>query len=350
MKPCAQKEMHSRLNFIRTVNTTTMSTAILAQQPAKKIIKLTQAQLREVINYSSVNKAPTSLPALVCDANNAPLISKKTSGQFNDADIQIDIDKGDLNEMSTQLFNTNDLINDLMNSDETSFTMEPPPALEDQIGDPNGAKHLNLDSQLAETSENSQYALKLTEEEWGKLFEGNSDLLNNFGYDSASLDKALNQTNPFASLFGDETIVTAREEVKVSPLLLDHVYTRNEPAETNKRKLSLSLFDETTQDSVATSSVQEGASATPKKQRARGIYRADDVTNADELQNYLERRKKNNMSSKASRANKKSLYNEMDAKSDFLEVENKRLVDRIGKLEHLNKLIKDMLVEKFAGK
>lgn len=43
------------------------------------------------------------------------------------------------------------------------------------------------------------------------------------------------------------------------------------------------------------------------KKRKRSIYRADDVTTEEDLLNYLERRKKNNISSKASRAIKKVL-------------------------------------------
>lgn len=129
---------------------------------------------------------------------------------------------------------------------------------------------------------------------------------------------------------------------------LDHVY-----GSPSKRKLS-SVFDESSNmtgyesqsDSLNTSQVQIKPT---KKQRTRGIYRADDVTNEEELQNYLERRKKNNVSSKVSRANKKNQYVEMEERSSTLVVENERLRERIAKLEKATKIIKDSLIEIFSG-
>ncbi|CAF0870581.1 unnamed protein product [Brachionus calyciflorus] len=85
-----------------------------------------------------------------------------------------------------------------------------------------------------------------------------------------------------------------------------------------------------------------------KKKRKRNVYRADDITNEEDLMNYLERRKKNNISSKFSRANKKRYYNELDSRCDQLEVENDYLRRKQIKLEKLNAYLKDYLVENYS--
>lgn len=121
----------------------------------------------------------------------------------------------------------------------------------------------------------------------------------------------------------------------------------------NKRKLSTDNFFDDSCDSFSSSIFTDSLSSSnslAKKSRTRGIYRADDVTNEKELQNYLERRKKNNISSKVSRSNKKKSYSEMDSKCDEYEKNNKRLETKIIELEHLNKVIKEFLVERFTQK
>lgn len=128
----------------------------------------------------------------------------------------------------------------------------------------------------------------------------------------------------------------------------DHEYS------SNKRTFSESFFEDSLDSSAASSVFGDSLSSDLlakrglKNQRTRGIYRADDVTNPEELNNYLERRKKNNISSKISRANKKRNYNDMDYKCDELERSNCSLAKKIIDLEKLNKVIKDMLVEKFT--
>lgn len=123
----------------------------------------------------------------------------------------------------------------------------------------------------------------------------------------------------------------------------DHEYT------SSKRKLSWSSLDDSLNDSVFLDSFSsESSQKKTKCQRTRGIYRIDDVTNEEELNNYLERRKKNNISSKVSRANKKKAYIDMDVKCAELDKNNERLKSKIVELERLNKIIKDMLVEKFT--
>lgn len=136
-----------------------------------------------------------------------------------------------------------------------------------------------------------------------------------------------------------ENLVSGVHQNQAEPS--DHAYSNKRPLEDDDE--TMSNFDPNT---PTTSS----SLLTPKKkQRARGIYRAEDVTNEDDLANYLERRVKNNISSKISRANKKSYYMEMDAKSAAIEAENRRLEIKLQKLEKLNQIMKDYLKDAFVG-
>ena len=179
----------------------------------------------------------------------------------------------------------------------------------------------------------------------------------------------VNEKNPFMSEFSsslnrindtnmlDEVLCEERFDLSENSLVpkdasvtesvtLDHDYSSS----FRKRKLS-SITDENTNDSLGSSFTDSfQSSSKSKKHRKRGIYRAEDVTNDDELKNYLERRKKNNLSSKASRANKKRLYGEMDSKCDILEKDNSRLKKKIVQLEELNKLIKETLFKQLKNK
>ncbi len=127
----------------------------------------------------------------------------------------------------------------------------------------------------------------------------------------------------------------------------DHEYS-------SKRKFSVCSYEDSLDSSVAGSLFAESltSSLLPakriKKQRPIGIYRADDVTNEDELRNYLERRKKNNISSKISRANKKRNYSEMDTKCHQLQKDNTCLEKKIAELEKLTKVIEEYLVQKIV--
>lgn len=122
-----------------------------------------------------------------------------------------------------------------------------------------------------------------------------------------------------------------------SSIYQDHVYG------SSKRKFSM---DDNTQDSFASSSVDEHSGV--KKKRVRGIYRADDVTNMEEYHNYLERRKKNNMSSKVSRANKKKAFYEMDSMADKLEADNQMLREKSEKLSQAIEMLKKYLFQMYA--
>lgn len=126
----------------------------------------------------------------------------------------------------------------------------------------------------------------------------------------------------------------------------DHVYSAP------KRRVS-ELEDDDDDDAASvfssTATDVSVSASTSKKRRTRGIYRAEDVTNEHELKNYLERRKKNNISSKISRANKKTYYVDMEAKMATVAAENKRLAVKITKLEKVNQLMKDYLKEAFVG-
>ena len=134
---------------------------------------------------------------------------------------------------------------------------------------------------------------------------------------------------------------------RINNLTLDHVYSSLQ-----KRKTTA---DENSQDSIVSSSFTGGTESDAngpctKKKRVRGIYRADDITNEEELDNYLERRKKNNISSKISRANKKNLYKHMDANADRLEIRNEELKDMSVKLANINEIIKKELIQMYNGK
>ena len=86
-----------------------------------------------------------------------------------------------------------------------------------------------------------------------------------------------------------------------------------------------------------------------KRRRVKGIYRAGDVTSKEELDNYLERRRKNNISSKQSRLTKKNMYCSMDDKSNQLEKDNAGLKQTITHLENLTQLLKDVLLQRFTN-
>lgn len=127
---------------------------------------------------------------------------------------------------------------------------------------------------------------------------------------------------------------------------LDHVYS-------NKRRLS--SFDDSsylTDDSslayAPSNSSQLDSFA--KKRRVKGIYRQSDITNEEERKNYIERRKKNNISSKNSRANKKNYYSSLDDKCIELSEENNLLEYKIQMLEKANKFMKEHLIQRVSGK
>lgn len=133
----------------------------------------------------------------------------------------------------------------------------------------------------------------------------------------------------------------AEQSLKLEEISLDHQYEK-------KRKLSDNCFEESMTNDSFSSSLNSSCAKRPKNTRPRGIYRADDITNESDLQNYIERRKKNNISSKVSRANKKNAYKQMDCKCTELERDNIRLRNKIDNLEKLTKTIREYLLEKFS--
>jgi len=141
----------------------------------------------------------------------------------------------------------------------------------------------------------------------------------------------------------DQEMKINQLEQPVSSVPIDHAYIK---------QIEFNLNDDLTNDSFSstmTDSTQLPTSNSGiKKKRPRGVYRKDDIRNDEDYENYILRRKKNNQSSKISRANKKAAYQEIDSKIDLLANSNIKLSSKITKLEQINKLIKDMLVEKLA--
>lgn len=180
----------------------------------------------------------------------------------------------------------------------------------------------------------------------------NFDFLDQFGTEENFEKLILGCTSPQVSQIANDPLLNSESNFKnslIQSLPLDHEYSLSP----KKRKISDNVFEDSlTNDSFSSSTTftDSFSVSLPKKTknpRTRGIYRADDVTNENELQNYLERRKKNNQSSKVSRANKKNFYSEMSLKCDELVKSNDRLNNKIIELEKLNKIIRDMLVENF---
>lgn len=146
------------------------------------------------------------------------------------------------------------------------------------------------------------------------------------------------------------------EQATQLPMLsVEHNYIKHDFNDDECTNDSLASTDNTleskTINTASTASAKNeaaGSTGIIKKKRPRGVYRKDDVRNDEDLQNYIQRRKKNNVSSKVSRANKKAAYKEIDSKIDFLFNSNQKMNRKIINLEKINKLIKDMLVERLA--
>jgi hypothetical protein len=153
------------------------------------------------------------------------------------------------------------------------------------------------------------------------------------------------------SLLEDD--VVDKKEISCSAQI-DHSYVPFTELETsNKRHYSdesteFSLSDDTfslQSESTFTNSTNPSSA---KKRRTRGIYRLEDVKTSEELVNYQERRRKNNISSKNSRANKKRQYHEMEYKADELEIANQKLNEKIKNHEEIVKLIKEWLLQRLS--
>ena len=318
--------------------------------PVKKVIKLSQSQLQDLLRAAKPSRTMTAAsPQTSHLTTSSPLTPKKMCGLF-DEDILLDIDETGITE-DTTFITTTKMDSMLSQSDridasnEISFNLG-----ETQSKFMRKLKSLNMKIQvppapcsLEKPGCASVFDLQLTEDEWTKLIDISDEVvqmsnddqtLENFGCDTAAIEKVLLDGGLFNQ--GDDAFMPQQQS--------DHVYSK----ETTPRKRTSSVLLEDSLDSSFNSNSTSRTLA--KKHRPRGIYRLDDVTNEEELENYLERRKKNNISSKASRAHKKSLYNEMDAKSDAMVTENDRLRAKIVKMEELSKIVKNMLIEKIAGK
>ena len=167
--------------------------------------------------------------------------------------------------------------------------------------------------------------------------------LNEFGGTEEDFEKLiLGYTN--SQLNNDVNLNQASETeqcLRLDEISLDHQYEK-------KRKFSEICFEDSMTNDSFSSSLNSSIAKRPKNTRPRGIYRADDITNDADLQNYIERRKKNNISSKVSRANKKNAYKEMESKCSQLERDNVRLTKKIENLDKLTKTIREYLLEKFS--
>lgn len=95
------------------------------------------------------------------------------------------------------------------------------------------------------------------------------------------------------------------------------------------------------------------SSSEPKAKRtknAKNVNRAGDIKTADDLNYYLERRRKNNAASRVSRAVRKQKFDEMDKKCDEYCKVNEQLRTKISTLEKVNASLKNGLVNNFQRK
>jgi hypothetical protein len=372
----SQQQKYLRQPLIKMVVTSNQAQVLkVPTVQHKPIIKLTQIQLKAII---AATNQPNQIvqSSTVANSQNSPLSIEKACGLFNEVEF-------DSIEHSDPIENTTMEFNDLITS-SNELTLENNLMVANTNANSNESKfakklnNLNMKLNLVQQPtpvfrklDDSILDLKLTEDEWSKLItpgteklcyqfiQNNSAQLDlNECFDFDKLEDMLNLTpqafnrleeNPFVNANSANVNLSSSFEVAKNSLIVgnaafDHVYSSND-----KRKAS--SLDEDTQDSIISSTYTNSDNGkSQKKQRTRGIYRLDDVTNEEEMHNYLERRKKNNVSSKVSRANKKYHYKEMDAKSNIFEVENERLRKKIIKLEEINKLIKDELMEKIVSK
>lgn len=99
---------------------------------------------------------------------------------------------------------------------------------------------------------------------------------------------------------------------------------------------------------VCTSTTNDNPPA--KNKRTKNINRANDVETPDDLNYYLERRRKNNEASKVSRAVRKQKFDVMDEKCDEYERVNNELITKISILERVTSSLKSGLVNNFQRK
>lgn len=155
--------------------------------------------------------------------------------------------------------------------------------------------------------------------------------LENFSFNSNvqinEQDQQIIANDPFLN----DLFFSQNQELSVTnqyqPIDTEHLYA-------SKRQL----------DQDETNDIEQVSEKSNKKQRTKGIYRAKDVKTDQDLDNYIERRLKNNKSSKISRSNKKALYNQMEQKSSELELKNTLLREKIEKLQSNISTLKSYLI------
>jgi hypothetical protein len=309
----------------------------------KKVIKLTAAELMSMIHQN----VPSSMPL---KTNILPLTQANPCGLFNTRAVNesklINIDNSlNLDYDDIQSFNFLD--------DKLDYLLEDLDNIEFQINDNINDNNTYSNMENKTCFSNNQYDLDFDS---SKIDTMCMQLLNSANSPAEETNQSLEECEFFENLLLEPAILEKTtlpsQPIVKENVMLDHDYS-------SKRKSDISFDDEEssfTQDSFGSSmltpssSVFTPTSSPSKKKRTRGIYRADDIKTQDDLTNYLERRKKNNISSKVSRANKKSYYNEMEARSNFLTEQNKKLQDKSKLLEQVNKAIKEYLIEQFNSK
>lgn len=330
----------------------------------KTILKVTPAQLQSLIQPPKKQSDQTTpIHSAVWKDNIVPRSQERVCGLFNQETVQIkDTGTLNMNNLTTNNSNQNNLSKFAKRKSEAKLHIN----LNSQTMPQNQTQNdndfnLDLDDlQLTITPETQKECLAFFKTMPSPTLDSTlfmEDILKESGIAESELleltciptSELYDNTkviNPFLNESSfDET--SLQNEPKEN-LNLDHAYS-------NKRKLSFDIEENSllSQDSfnlqTSTPTPSTSAEPTKKKQRTRGIYRAKDVKNDEDLMNYLERRKKNNISSKVSRSNKKSLHNSMDAKADELEIQNKQLTEKIEKLQDTTKIMKEFLLQHFKS-
>jgi hypothetical protein len=296
----------------------------------KKVIKMTQADLMSILAHQSV---PISAQS---KTNISLLLPMKASGLFNNVAnneckffdsykydcLNKNLKKIDILDSKLDCFQVNDYDSATLKNLTTINELN------------NTTDMLNLDDIKFD-----EFCMKLLQSNEPKLEQ---EFFENQLFDLPKLPKQTEQIEN-----------SVRDNV-----MLDHHYTgkrKHTSSFTEENEDSLSSFTDDTffsSSAVSTSVYTPPINCDPpeKKKRTRGVYRADDIRNEEDLASYIERRKKNNMSSKISRANKKCYYNQMDEKAEFLQKQNESLSNKIELLEKVNKMIKEYLIEQFNNK
>ncbi|CAF0770368.1 unnamed protein product [Didymodactylos carnosus] len=138
----------------------------------------------------------------------------------------------------------------------------------------------------------------------------------------------------------------------------DHAFMSKKMPTSTSRKRRRSRTRLESASSIGSNAIQTSAittsssdtcvsSRTKRSRKSHSINCADDVKTADDLNHYLERRRRNNMASKSSRAARKQKFGEMDDKCNEYEKLNEELRRKISVLETVTAELKVGLVRSF---